>query len=72
MTGLPVGGDGLVGGAPAAASEYTVLKYPGVDPTGVEDSTAGLQACLDAEMFVSFAPGTYRITGGLISNRGKS
>lgn len=45
----------------------SVLDYVGVDPTGITDSTAGLQAAINANAGRSlyFPPGNYKITSPL-------
>jgi len=40
----------------------SVLDFAGVDPTGVADSTAGIQAAIDAHSSIHFPAGTYRAT----------
>lgn len=55
---------------------YFADQFPGVDPTGETDSTAGLQAAINkaesshADLY--FRPGTYRISAPLRTNRNLS
>ena len=48
----------------------SVLDFAGVDPTGVADSTAGIQAALNAALRVDFSGATLKVTAALIGRSG--
>lgn len=57
--------NGLISTTNDINASLNANSFPGVDPTGASDSTAGLQLAFAVGRMVHFATGTYKISGPL-------